>query len=134
MRLDDRRPAVVEALVRLTVQLPVVPTVVHVLALSVPGPVTIEKLIVVPAGAFTKPPVPALTLTCAVNVCGVADGFVAVAGVIWMFASTNVFTASTELPFDAVGRDRERQAADESVAVACPVTLPAVGEMKVIVH
>ena len=52
----------------------------------------------VPAGAFAKLPLPALTLTCAVNTCGSPRLFVAVGGLIWMFASTNVFTASTELP------------------------------------
>src|SRR5262249_4724955 len=45
-------PAVDET--RLTVQLPVAPTVVHELALSEPGPDAIAKLIVVPAGALVK--------------------------------------------------------------------------------
>ena len=47
----------------------------------------IVKLIEVPAGAFSKP-VPVFTLTCAVKTCGAPTGLFAVAGVIWMFAST----------------------------------------------
>ena len=46
---------------------------------------------------------PVFTLTCAVNVCVVADAVRAVGGVIWMFASTNVLTASAEFGADAVG-------------------------------
>src|SRR5437868_919920 len=45
-----------------------------------------EKLIVVPFGAFTRPP-PLLTLTCAVSVWIVPTGFVAADGVIVMLAS-----------------------------------------------
>ena len=70
------------------VQLPVPPDVVHGFAeVKLPGPDTMEKLIDVPSGAFTKP-VPSFTFTCAVNVCVWPTRLVAVAGVIWMFAST----------------------------------------------
>src|SRR5262249_8992725 len=58
-----------------------------------------EAVIEVPSGAFANEPDPLLTLTCRVSVWFVPTGFVAVCGVIWMFASTNVFTASGELPF-----------------------------------
>ena len=46
-------------------QLPVVPTVVHGFAVvNEPGPLTLVKVIDVPAGAFTKPsPSPSFTLT-----------------------------------------------------------------------
>ena len=47
---------------RVTVHDPVVPIVVQLAGVSVPGPLTIEKLIVVPAGALTKP-VPSSTFT-----------------------------------------------------------------------
>ena len=63
--------------------------------------------------------------------------FVAVGGVIWMFASTNVLTASPEFrPVPSVcDRDDRAGAVDRaSVADAWPVTLPAVGEVKMIVH
>src|SRR3954468_11168163 len=75
-------------------QEPVVPTVVQLPA----GLLLIVKLIVVPAGALANP-VPSFTLRCAVNVCCWPMRFVALGGVIWMFASTKVLTASTELPF-----------------------------------
>src|SRR5262249_34695900 len=53
-----------------TVHDPVAPPVTHVFTppTKLPGPDRIEKLIVVPAGAFTKP-VPSLTFTCPVSVC-----------------------------------------------------------------
>ena len=56
-------------------------------------------------------PVPLFTLTCAVNVCAWPTRFVAVGGVIWMFASTYVLTASAELrPMPSVcDRDRRRR-------------------------
>ena len=86
------------------VQLPVPPAVVHGFGVvNAPGPVSIVKLICVPSGAFWKPPVPVFTLTCAVNACVAPTRFVAVGGVIWMFASTNVLTASPELGAGAVG-------------------------------
>ena len=67
-----------------TVQSPVVPTVVHVFTppTKLPGPPTIEKLIVVPAGAFANAPEPSFTFTCPVRVWSVLTGFVAVAGLI----------------------------------------------------
>jgi hypothetical protein len=52
---------------------------------------------VVPSGAFTNP-VPSLTLIWQCNVCGAPTAFVAVAGVIWMFASTQVLLALPEPP------------------------------------
>src|SRR5262249_20383280 len=57
----------------------------------------IVKLIVVPAGALTKP-VPSLTLTWPVRVWFVLTSFVACSGEIWMFASTQFFDASTLSP------------------------------------
>jgi hypothetical protein len=95
-----------------------------------------ENVITVPAGAFTYPaPSPALTFTCPVSVWVVPIGLVAVGGLIWMFASTNVFTASTEFPFvPSVATVTWTPPANVNVAVACPVTFPAVGEVKVIVH
>ena len=54
------------ALFSVTEHEPVVPTVVQLDGLSWPGPLRIAKLIVVPAGAFTKPS-PASTFTCAVK-------------------------------------------------------------------
>ena len=60
----------VTAELRVIVQLPVPPAVVHGFGeVKAPGPLSIVKLICVPSGAFTKPPVPVFTLTCAVNVC-----------------------------------------------------------------
>ena len=85
--------------VRVAVQLPVPPAVVHGLPLSVPGPDAIEKLICVPSGAGTKPPpLPRFTSTWPVKVWVAPTGFVPF-GVIEMRASTNVFTASPEFPF-----------------------------------
>ena len=46
-----------------TVHEPVVPIVVQLVGVNMPGPLTMLKLIVVPAGAFTKPPVPVLMFT-----------------------------------------------------------------------
>ena len=59
---------------------------------SEPGPLRMVKLIVVPAGAFAKP-VPVLMFTWPVKRAARPSALVAVAGVIWMFASTQVFTA-----------------------------------------
>jgi hypothetical protein len=74
--------------VRSTVQSPVVPTVVHGFGeVNAPGPLAMLKVICVPAGAFTKP-LPSFRFTCAVSVCVVPTVFVAVAGAIWIFAST----------------------------------------------
>ena len=71
------------------VQLPVVPTVVHGFAVvNEPGPEPIAKLIDVPAGAFTNVPLPVFMLTCAVKTWLAPTGLFAVAGVIWMLAST----------------------------------------------
>ena len=56
--------------VRLIVQQPVPPAVVHGFAVvNAPGPLSFVKLICVPSGAFTKPlPSPAFMFTCAVKV------------------------------------------------------------------
>src|SRR3954470_3451190 len=84
-------PAVDEVIV--TVQEPVVPTVVHVgEPTNEPGPDWMLAVMLVPAGAFTKP-VPGLTLTWRVRTWLVPIGLCALAGVIPMFASTNVLTA-----------------------------------------
>src|SRR5215470_16956153 len=60
-------PAVPEVIC--TVHEPVVPEVVQLLTppTKLPGPDRIENVIVVPAGAFTKP-VPGFTFTCPVSV------------------------------------------------------------------
>ena len=84
-----------------TVHEPVPPEVVHELgptnAAVAPPAFDSENEIVVPSGAFTKLlPEPSFTFTCPVSVWFVPTGFDAVSGVIWMFASTNVFTASPE--------------------------------------
>ena len=127
-------PAVV--FVSVIVQLPVPPDVVHGFGVpSVPGPDAIEKVICVPSGAFAVPPLPLSTFTCAVKVWVAPTGFVAVSGEIWMFASTNVFTASDEFPFwPFVCTVTWTPPANVIVDVACPVTFPADGELNVIVH
>src|SRR5438094_10505906 len=57
-------------------------TVEQLFAASVPGPETIETLIVAPAGAFTKPnPSPLSKVRWAVNVCVVPIWFAACGGV-----------------------------------------------------
>ena len=57
-----------------------------------------ENMITVPSGAFVKPPEPSFTFTCPVRVWFVPARFDAVAGVIWMFASTQVLLALPEPP------------------------------------
>jgi hypothetical protein len=62
---------------------PLPPEVVQVLGpTNEAEPETIEKLIVVPFGAFTKPPVPVFTSTCPVSVWFVPIGLIADGGVI----------------------------------------------------
>ena len=68
----------------MTEQLPVARIVRHVVAERLPGPLTIEKVMVVPAGALLETPF-WTTLTCPVTVCGVPTGFVP-SSPIWMFA------------------------------------------------
>ena len=63
-----------------------------------------------------------------------STGFVAVAGVIWMFASTNVLTASPVLPPVPFVSVVTVAPPIVRLAEACPVTFPAVPEVKVIVH
>ena len=117
-------------------QLPVPPVVVHGFnVVNDPGPPSIVKKIGVPFGAFTKPaPLPLFTFTCAVNTWFVPTGFVAVCGAIWMFASTNVFTPSLEFGATPSVATVTGTPPTLSVEVACPRTLPAVGEVNVIVH
>ena len=74
------------------------PCATVVAAAGTPAPL-IVKLIVVPAGRVREAACRRSTFTCAVNVCGWPTRFVAFGGVIWMFASTKVLTASPELPF-----------------------------------
>src|SRR5580765_1127959 len=80
-----------------TSQVPVAPTVLQFCVAGVPGPAVMFTVQTVPAGAFTNPAAPpALMLMWQCSVCCVPTAFVADAGVIWMFASTNVFTAGAE--------------------------------------
>ena len=89
----------------------------------------------VPAGALAKLPPPALTLTWMVRVWSVPIGLAAVWGVIWMFASTNVLTAGPLLPpVPLVVTVKGVGVPSDPVQLALPVTLPGVGEVKVIVH
>jgi len=121
-----------------TEQEPVPPEVMQLFTppTNVPGPKTIEKSIVVPFGASAKLPEPVFAFTWPVSVWFVLSAFVAVNGEIWMFASTNVFTASSL--FNAWPSVSTVKVVDGKPSVsdadACPVTLPAVGELKVIVH
>ena len=64
----------------------------------------------------------------------VPTGFVAVSGEIWMFASTNAFTASMLFPFVPSVATVTDAPPMLRVADACPVTFPAAGEVNVIVH
>ncbi len=118
------------------VQLPVPPAVVHGFAVvNEPGPQSIVKLICVPFGAFTKPPVPVFTFTCAVKTWLTPTGFVAVCGVIWMFASTNVLTASPEFGATPSVCDGERRRArDGQRRRRVRRHLAGRGEVKTIVH
>jgi len=90
-------------------------------------------VIVVPCGAFANPD-PAFTFTWPVKVWFFPTGLIAANGEIWMFASTNVFTASVE--FGATPSVETVMLAPliVSVAEACPVTLPAAEETNVMVH
>ncbi|HXL42523.1 MAG TPA: hypothetical protein VN960_00530 [Gaiellaceae bacterium] len=66
--------------VKVIVQLPVPPEVVHGFAVvNDRGPLTIVKLICVPSGAFAKPE-PLFTLTCAVNTWFIDTGLTAEGG------------------------------------------------------
>jgi hypothetical protein len=116
---------------RLIWQEPVPPAVVHGFAVvNPPGPLSIVKLIDVPSGAGTKP-LPLFTFTCAVNVCVAPTRFTPF-GVIWMFASTNVLTALPEFgATPSVWTVNGAEPLTEPVQEACPVTVPAVPEVKV---
>jgi len=125
---------IVEELIT-TVQEPVAPAVVQLLGpTKAAGPAS-EKLIVVPAGAFAKPtPAPVFTFTCPVSVCVVPIGLIAVAGVTWMFASTNLATALPEfgaIPFVCTLIDTPLTV---RVEAACAVTVPARFDVSEIVH
>src|SRR5262249_51883045 len=78
--------------VGVTVHEPVAPTVEHGLPAIAPGPAVTLTATCVPAGAFTNP-LPGFTFTCTVSTWSAPTGLMSVAGVIWMFASTKVFTA-----------------------------------------
>jgi hypothetical protein len=135
--LMDVDPVVGELIT--TVQEPVPPAVVQVLGPTnvdvAPFEFVTEKLMTVPSGAFTKPaPEPSFTFTCPVRVWFVPISFAAVGGVIWMLASTNVLTAGPELPPVPLVVTVIDAPLMFSVEVAVPVTFPAVGEVKVIVH
>ena len=121
-------PAVAEVIT--TVQDPVPPEVVQVDGpTKLPGPDAIAKLITVPSGAFTKPPTPVLTFTCPVSVWFVPTGFEALAGLIWMFASTQFFVAFPELPFaPSVSRCSRTPLTVTSVA-ACTTVTPGVADV-----
>src|SRR5262245_58864371 len=110
---------------------PVPPVVLHGLGVvELPGPLSLVQLIWVPSGAAWKPvPSPLLTLTWAVHTCVCPTRFVPL-GVIWMFASTNVFTAFPELgAIPSVSTVNGAEPTTERVEEAWPVTLPAVGEV-----
>ena len=95
---------------------------------NAPGPLSIVKLICVPSGAFSKPRRAVVHVDVRrERVRSCRPRFVAVGGVIWMFASTNVLTASAEFGAMPSVCDRERRRArrPSSVEVACPVTVPA---------
>ena len=79
--------------------------------------------------------VPPIALTVIVSTWFVLTAFVAVAGVIWMFALTNVFTASAEFgATPSVATVKGAEPMTETVELACPVTVPAVFDVKTIVH
>ena len=124
--------------VSVIVQLPVAPTVRHGLrVVNEPGPETFVNVIGVPSGAFTKPaPSPAFTFMCAVNTWVVFDRVER--------RLRRDLDVRVDVRLDRVGRvearavgldgERRRRVPIDSVADAWPVTLPAVGEVKVIVH
>jgi hypothetical protein len=122
-------PGVAE--VRLAVQLPVAPTVAHGLPEIEPGPDAIENEICVPAGALTKPaPLPRFTSTWPVNTCAAPTGFIPF-GVIEIRASTNVFTAGPLFGATPFVDTTTGWPPIVTVAVAVPVTCPAVWEVNV---
>src|SRR5215218_262318 len=128
-------PTVVELIV--AEQEPVPPAVVQLFAptkaADAPPAFVRPNVMTVPFGALPKPE-PEFTFTWAVSTWFVETGLLSVSGAIWMFASTNVLTASAEfgtpLPVETVTDCPPRF----SVAVACPVTCPAEFDVNVIVH
>src|SRR5262249_26903068 len=89
-------PGAVETIV--TEQAPVPPLVLQLEGpTKLPAPLSANS-IVVPSGAFTKPPAPAFSFATAVKVWFFPTGLIAVGGPTVMFASTNVLVAVPELP------------------------------------
>src|SRR5207253_2784550 len=119
--------------VSVVVHEPVPPDVVHVALLRLPGPLAMVKLIVVPLGALTKP-VPGLTFTCPVRVCVSSIKFVAVAGLIWMLASTKVFCAGPLLPALPLVVRVNVTPLTVTLAEALITVVPGVLEVSVVVH
>ena len=74
---------------------------------KLPGPLTMQAVAVCGPASI----VPPSAFTVIVSTWFVPTGFVAVAGVIWMFALTNVFTASAEFGATPSVCDRERRRA-----------------------
>jgi hypothetical protein len=98
---------------------------------KLPGPDTIDAVAVFGPASI----VPPTAFTVIVNTWFEPIGFAAVAGAMLMFASTNVFTASGPSgATPSVCTVNGAEPPTESVAVACPVTVPAVGDVNVIVH
>jgi hypothetical protein len=91
-----------------TEQVPLPPVVMHwpFEGVSDPGPLWMEKVTRVPSVAGTKPlPSPLSMLTVALNVCATPTSFVALGGVIEIWASTQCLTAfalSPECPSPVV--------------------------------
>src|SRR5206468_1277844 len=105
-RVSPPTTTLVEALitvVRVTLEVsvivhdPVPPDVVHVALLRLPGPLAMLNVIVVPSGVLASP-LPMSTFTWPVRVWVALISFVAVAGLIWMLAFTQVFCADPLLP------------------------------------
>src|SRR5713226_7052960 len=122
-------PGVAE--VRVTEQLPVANTVAQLGLLRLPGPLTMLKLMVVPAAALTKP-VPSLTLTCPVRVWVAPISLKAVSGEIWMLASSQFFWALALSPTLASPVDRLRVTPFTTTVVEALITVvPTVAEVRV---
>src|SRR3954454_6502875 len=120
-----------------TWQEPVPPAVVQLLIppTNVPGPASIVKVISVPSGALINPtPSPRSALTWPVNVW-LAPTRLVPGGLMEMFASWKTFVASPLLGGTAsVDTVNGAEPATDRVAVAWPVTVPVVRDVKVMVH
>src|SRR5262249_16273739 len=116
-----------------TVHEPVPPDVVQLEGPTKAAPAPPEfvsvNVITVPSGALTKPE-PELTFTCPVSVWFVDTALFAVAGVIWMFASTHAFCASGPSPTrpSPVARVSETPPT-LTVVIAWIVVVPAIVEV-----